>query len=82
MMLLSRAPIGCPFKVEGLRQGREVGRRLADMGFTEGAECSVVRRGFFRGPIQVRVRGYDLLLRRSEADAIEVRAAPAEAEAS
>jgi ferrous iron transport protein A len=42
------------------------------MGFTGGAEGAVVRKGFFRGPLQVRIRGYDILIRRFEASGIEV----------
>jgi len=34
-----------------------------------------VRRGFWNGPIQVRLRGYDILIRRSEADSVEVEPA-------
>jgi ferrous iron transport protein A len=52
--------------------GKEVGKRLADMGFTAGTEGAVVRAGFFRGPLQVRIRGYDILIRRYEAAGIEV----------
>jgi ferrous iron transport protein A len=71
-MVVSEAPAGADFKVLRVTTGREVGRRLADMGFTEGAEGSVVRGGFLRGPLQVRIRGYDILIRRSEAAEIEV----------
>jgi Fe2+ transport system protein FeoA len=71
-MVVSEAPAGADFKVLRVTTGREVGRRLADMGFTEGAEGSVVRGGFLRGPLQVRIRGYDILIRRSEASNIEV----------
>jgi ferrous iron transport protein A len=71
-MRLTEAPIGTSVRVLAVRMGREIGKRLADMGFTEGAECEVVRRGFLRGPLQVRIRGYDLLLRQSEAREIEV----------
>jgi hypothetical protein len=42
------------------------------MGFTQGADGEVVRRGMMGGPMQVRVRGYDLLIRREEAAKIEV----------
>jgi ferrous iron transport protein A len=52
--------------------GKEVGKRLADMGFTEGTEGAVVRTGFFHGPLHVRIRGYDILIRRYEAAGIEV----------
>lgn len=71
-MFLSDAPNGASFKVLKVILGREVGKRLADMGFTEGAEGAVVRGGFFRGPLQVRIRGYDILIRRCEAAGIEV----------
>lgn len=52
--------------------GKEVGKRLADMGFTEGTGGAVVRSGFLRGPLQVRIRDYDILIRRFEAEGIEV----------
>ncbi|GHV84598.1 hypothetical protein AGMMS50230_02060 [Spirochaetia bacterium] len=71
-MMLSDAPKGASFKVLRVTLGKEVGRRLADMGFTGGTEGAVVRTGFFRGPLQVRIRGYDILIRRFEAAGIEV----------
>jgi len=71
-MVIADAPAGASFKVKRVTLDKEVGRRLADMGFTEGAEGAVVRSGFFHGPLQVRIRGYDILIRRSEAAGIEV----------
>jgi ferrous iron transport protein A len=71
-MLLSDAPSGASFLVKQVTLGKEVGKRLADMGFTEGTEGAVVREGFFRGPLQIRIRGYDILIRRFEASGIEV----------
>ncbi len=71
-MTIIDVPIGASFKVLGVRLSRELGRRLADRGFTEGAEGALVRAGFMRGPLQVRIRGYDLLIRREEAAGIEV----------
>lgn len=71
-MRLSEATIGQDFEILAVRIQREVGRRLADMGFTEGARGRVVRGGAFRGPLQVRIRDYDILLRRCEAEGIEV----------
>ena len=44
------------------------------MGFTDGAAGILVRGAFLRGPIQVQIRGYDLLIRRGEAKLIEVAA--------
>ena len=71
-MVLSNAPNGASFTVVKVALGKEVGKRLADMGFTEGTEGAVVRSGFFHGPLQVRIRGYDILIRRYEAAGIEV----------
>ena len=71
-MLLSDAPNGASFSVVKVTLSKEVGKRLADMGFTEGAEGAVVRKGFLRGPFQIRIRGYDILIRRFEAAGIEV----------
>jgi ferrous iron transport protein A len=71
-MFLSDAPKGAPFTVVKVALGKEVGKRLADMGFTEGTEGAVVRKGFFRGPLQVRIRGYDILIRRFEAAGVEI----------
>jgi ferrous iron transport protein A len=74
-MVLSEVPAGASFQVVKVALGKEVGKRLADMGFTEGASGEVVRSGVFRGPIPVRIRGYDILRRRYEAAGIEVAAA-------
>ena len=71
-MFLSDAPSGASFRVVKVAMGKEVGKRLADMGFTAGTEGAVVREGFFRGPLQIRIRGYDILIRRFEAAGIEV----------
>ncbi|MCL2130354.1 MAG: ferrous iron transport protein A [Treponema sp.] len=71
-MLLSDAPGGSSFKVIKVKLAKEVGKRLADMGFTAGTEGAVVREGIFRGPLQVRIRGYDILIRHFEAAGIEV----------
>ena len=71
-MRMSDARAGAYFTVVKVCAGGEVGKRLADMGFTEGAAGQVVRGGFLRGPYHVRIRGYDLLLRRSEAAGVEI----------
>jgi Fe2+ transport system protein FeoA len=62
---------GQRFVVKRVTLAREVGKRLADMGFNEGAAGMVVRSSFLRGPLHVRIRDYDLVLRRSEAAGID-----------
>lgn len=71
-MVLADLPEDAGFTVKSVLLDREVGKRLADMGFTEGAEGRVVRRGFLRGPLQVLIRGYSILIRRCEAAGISV----------
>lgn len=51
-------------------------QRILEMGLTPGAACVVVRRAPFGDPIEVRLRGYSLSLRRHEAEAITVARAP------
>ena len=49
-----------------------VARRLMEMGVVPGAPVRVVKCAPLGDPIQVRVRGYDLALRRAEAQNISV----------
>lgn len=49
-----------------------VRRRLMDMGLTNGASISVVRRAPLGDPIEYQLRGYNLSLRKSEAATIVV----------
>jgi ferrous iron transport protein A len=71
-MTLGDVAPGDAFTVRTVRTGGEIGKRLADMGFTEGVQGTVIRGALLRGPVQVRIRGYDLLIRRSEAAVIDV----------
>ncbi|HOX92872.1 MAG TPA: FeoA domain-containing protein [Spirochaetales bacterium] len=75
-MTIADMPRGLGFTVVSVTVGKEIGKRLADMGFTQGAEGVVLRRGSFGGPLHIRLRGYDILIRKSEAQAIEVEALP------
>ena len=47
-------------------------RRLMEMGVIPGVSVQVVKSAPFGDPIEVRVRGYSLAMRRTEADAVEV----------
>jgi len=63
---------GGEFVVEHVCLHRETGKRLADMGFTQGAHGWIVRRGFLGGPLQVRLGDCDLMIRAAEAEGIDV----------
>ncbi|MEJ0065948.1 MAG: FeoA family protein [Caulobacteraceae bacterium] len=57
--------------------GSEIERRLLEMGFVEGAPVHLVHEGVFgRDPIAVRLADRTVALRRREARAVMVRAAP------
>lgn len=49
-----------------------VRRRLIDMGITPGADISLVKKAPFGDPLEFRIRGYELSLRKSEAALILV----------
>ncbi len=60
------------FRINRVTHVREVGKKLADMGFTRGAEGRVVRSALLRDPIQIRILGYHVSIRRAEAAGINV----------
>ncbi len=51
---------------------RKIKRRLYDMGITNGAEIYLRKVAPLGDPIEVTVRGYELSLRKSEANLIEL----------
>ena len=51
-------------------------RRLIDMGITPGVHISVRRVAPLGDPIEIRLRGYELSIRRSEAQGIFVKESP------
>ncbi|MGZ8177382.1 FeoA family protein [Williamsia sp. SKLECPSW1] len=54
-------------------------RRYFDLGLVPGAQIRVVRRAPLRGPVVVRVAGYEIALRRDQARCIKVDPAQAPA---
>jgi len=59
-------------EVCGLNGSGEICQRLQEMGVTRGTSVEVVRFAPMGDPIDVKVRGYHLSLRRKEAEAIVV----------
>ena len=58
--------------VESIQGGGAIRRRMMDMGIVPGVELEVVRRAPFGGPLQVRLKGYYLAMRRGECAKIVV----------
>jgi Fe2+ transport system protein FeoA len=56
--------------VKAVRADGNMRRRLFDMGMTPGAEIVMKKAAPLGDPIEVSVRGYDLSLRKSEAETV------------
>jgi len=71
-MTLTSLPVGRDARVTAVNGTGSVTRRLMEMGVIPGVSVQVVKMAPFGDPIEIRVRGYSLAMRRNEADAIEV----------
>lgn len=72
MKSLKDAKIGETVKVTKLSGDGAVKRRIMDMGITKGAEIFIRKVAPLGDPIEVKVRGYELSLRKADAQYIEV----------
>ena len=72
MKTLKQAAIGDTVKVVKLHGEGAVKRRIMDMGITRGAEAHIRKVAPLGDPIEVTVRGYELSLRKADAEMIEV----------
>ena len=74
MKTLRETKIGETVKVVKLHGEGAVKRRIMDMGITKGTEVYVRKVAPLGDPIELTVRGYELSLRKADADMIEVEA--------
>ncbi len=72
MQTLRQAKIGETVTVVKLHGEGAVKRRIMDMGITRGVSVYVRKVAPLGDPIEVTVRGYELSLRRADAEMIEV----------
>ena len=72
MNTLKETRIGETVRVVKLHGEGAVKRRIMDMGLTKGVEVSVRKVAPLGDPIEVNVRGYELSIRKADADMIEV----------
>ncbi len=72
MKTLKETAIGETVKVVKLNGDGPVKRRIMDMGLTKGVEVTVRKVAPIGDPIEVTVRGYELSIRKSEAELVEV----------
>jgi Fe2+ transport system protein FeoA len=69
---LTRLPIGAQARVIAINGSGAIARRLMEMGVVPGAPVRVIKAAPLGDPIEIRVRGYHLALRRTEAQTILV----------
>jgi Fe2+ transport system protein FeoA len=69
---LTHVPAGSSAKVVAVNGSGRITRRLMEMGVVPGVSLRVVKMAPFGDPIEIRLRGYSLAMRRTEAEAIEV----------
>lgn len=73
MATISELKVGDRAKVAGFTEtGRGYRRKLLTMGLTPGAEIAVARTAPMGDPVEIRVRGFSLSLRKEEAAALNV----------
>lgn len=72
MKTLRDAGIGDTVKVVRLHGEGAVKRRIMDMGITKGIEIYVRKLAPLGDPIELTVRGYELSLRKADAEMVEV----------
>ncbi|CAN5501995.1 ferrous iron transport protein A [soil metagenome] len=71
-MNLTNLPIGTQAKVVAVNGNNAITKRLMEMGVVPGVSVRVIKSAPFGDPLEIRVRGYHLAMRKNEADAIEV----------
>ena len=72
MHTLKNAKIGETVRVVRLHGEGALRRRIMDMGITRGVELYVRKMAPLGDPIEIAVRGYELSLRKADAELIEI----------
>lgn len=69
---LNALPPGRPARLCAPEAGREIPRRLQDLGFVPGTPLVIRRRAPLGDPVEIEIRGYRLCLRVAQLDALRV----------
>lgn len=72
MVTLKDAKVGETVKVVKLHGQGAIKRRIMDMGITKGVQIYVRKFAPLGDPMELQVRGYELSLRKADADMIEI----------
>ena len=72
VVLLRDMPMGCRGRIKRLTCRGQLRRRLMDMGVVPGTEVEVERPAPLGDPLKIKLKGFNLSLRKDEAGQIEV----------
>lgn len=72
MKTLKESKVGDTVRVVKLHGEGALKRRIMDMGLTKGVDVQIRRVAPLGDPIEVTVRGYELSIRKADAEMIEV----------
>lgn len=72
MKTLKESKVGDTVRVVKLHGEGAVRRRIMDMGLTKGVEVQIRKVAPLGDPVEVTVRGYELSIRKADAEMIEV----------
>ena len=72
MKTLADIPVGENCKVKRLHGEGAVKRRIMDMGLTKGVEVHIRKVAPLGDPVELNLRGYELSLRKADAQMVEV----------
>lgn len=71
-LTLAQLEIGVEAKVLSVEGESNISKRLMEMGVVPGVLVKVIKTAPFGSPLEIRVKGYHLALRKNEAETIEV----------
>lgn len=72
-LTLEKLDVGDYATVVTIKGEGQIRRRLFDMGITPGAEIYLRKKAPLGDPIEINIRGYELTLRKVEANAVVVK---------
>ena len=72
MKTLKEAALGSTVKVVRINGEGAIKRRIMDMGITRGIEIYIRKVAPLGDPVEITVRGYELSIRKADAEMVEV----------
>lgn len=72
MATLREASVGCYYFVKKIHGAGPLKRRIMDMGITKNSELYIRKVAPLGDPVQISLRGYELSLRKEDAECVEI----------